>query len=123
MTGVSRDNTAGEDGDYRVVGDLDYFDENDEEKFRSILKNIMLFKGAGNGVESEEVEEKIELPNEFKEPFDEFHEPADSDETFDLAWQPVDHLTLCRLLGQEPHESLRTCMKCDALALNQCPWA
>ncbi|MGC8495416.1 MAG: hypothetical protein ACP5SH_27210 [Syntrophobacteraceae bacterium] len=122
MTGVSRDNTAGEDGDYRVVGNLDYFDEHDEAKFRGILKDIMLLKADMNGVEfePEEIGEESELPDAFKDPFDELF---DDDDLLGRNSRPVDYLVLCELMGEEPCENPQTCAVCGAHALDQCPWA
>ncbi len=107
MTDVNRENTVGEGlgltGDCNLVGDLERFDESDEEKFRNILEGIMLLK-SGVESESEDVDEELELPDGLKVPLD-------------------DYLALCRLIGEEPHENLQTCAVCDAHVLRQCPWA
>ena len=124
MTDDSKDNMAGEGGDCRLVGDLDYFDAFDEEKFRSILKHIMLFESDMNGIESEseEVGDESKLPDAFKDPFDELFDD-DDDEILGRDSRPVDYLVLCELMGEEPYENPRTCAVCGAHALDQCPWA
>ncbi len=124
MTDDSKDNMAGEGGDCRLVGDLDYFDAFDEEKFRSILKHIMLFESDMNGIESEseEVGDESKLPDAFEDPFDELFDD-DDDEILGRDSRPVDYLVLCELMGEEPYENPRTCAVCGAHALDQCPWA
>ncbi len=122
MTDDSKDNTAGEDGGCKLVGDLAYFDEHDAAKFRSILKRIMLLESDMNGIESEseEVGEESELPDAFGDPF---YELFDDDEILGRDSRPADYLVLCQLMGEEPYENPRTCAVCGAHALDQCPWA
>ena len=124
MTDDSKDNMAGEGGDCRLVGDLDYFDAFDEAKFRSILKRIMLLESDMNGIESEseEVGDESKLPDAFEDPFDELFDD-DDDEILGRDSRPVDYLVLCELMGEEPYENPRTCAVCGAHALDQCPWA